>query len=70
MNSGIKETEAEIDTLFKNAEKAFRTSGDDLKNFKKTETDKAVLPLKEKLKILKNNKANHIVNRATADVQK
>lgn len=70
LNSGIKETEAEIDTLFKNAEKAFRTSGDDLKNFKKTETDKAVLPLKEKLKILKNNKANHIVNRATADVQK
>ena len=53
LNSGIKETEAEIDTLFKNAEKAFRTSGDDLKNFKKDRNRQSSFAFKRKIKNFK-----------------
>ena len=70
LSSGVKQTEADIDLQFKNAEKAFKDSGKELKKLKKAETETIVVPLKDKLKILKNDKANHIVSKATADVQK
>jgi hypothetical protein len=70
MDEGIKVKQKDQKEAMDAASRAFSEEAKLLKALKETETKNTVVPLKEKLKLLKSGKADEIVGKATSDVNR
>lgn len=70
MDEGLKVKQKEQKEAMDAASRSFSEEAKRLKDLKKTETGDKLVPLKEKLSLLKSGKADEIVGKATSDVRR